>query len=169
MVSIPLLKAILIVDYELLLKITPALYGIIILLLLGVLFTTPVNGATSWYNIGPVSFQPAEFAKIVIVLALSYTIVKIQSKGKNEINVFYKLGIILLVAMIPVMLIVKQPDYGTAMAFIMALIFMLFVAGIDKKYIIIAFAVVIVAVPLLYLFVLPEHAKTRIDVYINPE
>lgn len=133
MVSIPVLIAILIVDYELLLKITPALYGIIILLLLGVLFTTPVNGATSWYNIGPVSFQPAEFAKIVIVLALSYTIVKIQSKGKNEINVFYKLGIILLVAMIPVMLIVKQPDYGTAMAFIMALIFMLFVAGIDKN------------------------------------
>ena len=169
LVSIPVLIAILIVDYELLLKITPALYGIIILLLLGVLFTTPVNGATSWYNIGPVSFQPAEFAKIVIVLALSYTIVKIQSKGKNEINVFYKLGIILLVAMIPVMLIVKQPDYGTAMAFIMALIFMLFVAGIDKKYIIIAFAVVIVAVPLLYLFVLPEHAKTRIDVYLNPE
>lgn len=169
LVSIPVLIAILIVDYELLLKITPALYGIIILLLLGVLFTTPVNGATSWYNIGPVSFQPAEFAKIVIVLALSYTIVKIQSKGKNEINVFYKLGIILLVAMIPVMLIVKQPDYGTAMAFIIALIFMLFVAGIDKKYIIIAFAVVIVAVPLLYLFVLPEHAKTRIDVYLNPE
>lgn len=83
MVSIPVLIAILIVDYELLLKITPALYGIIILLLLGVLFTTPVNGATSWYNIGPVSFQPAEFAKIVIVLALSYTIVKIQSKGKK--------------------------------------------------------------------------------------
>ena len=55
LVSIPVLIAILIVDYELLLKITPALYGIIILLLLGVLFTTPVNGATSWYNIGPVS------------------------------------------------------------------------------------------------------------------
>lgn len=49
----------------------------------------------------------------------------------------------------------------------MALIFMLFVAGIDKKYIIIAIAVVIVAVPLLYFFILPEHAKTRIDVYLN--
>lgn len=52
--------------------------------------------------------------------------------------------------MVPVLLIIKQPDYGTAIAFIMALIFMLFVAGIDKKYIIIAIAVVIVAVPLLY-------------------
>ena len=70
--------------------------------------------------------------------------------------------------MVPVLLIIKQPDYGTAIAFIMALIFMLFVAGIDKKYIIIAIAVVIVAVPLLYFFILPEHAKTRIDVYLNP-
>ena len=38
----------------------------------------------------------------------------------------------------------------------------------DKKYIIIAIAVVIVAVPLLYFFILPEHAKTRIDVFLNP-
>lgn len=93
---------------------------------------------------------------------------KIQARGKKEINVIYKLAIILGVAMVPVLLIIKQPDYGTAIAFIMALIFMLFVAGIDKKYIIIAIAVVIVAVPLLYFFILPEHAKTRIDVYLNP-
>ncbi len=167
-ISIPVLIATLLINYELLIKITPILYGITILLLVGVLFTTPVNGATSWYNIGSASFQPAEFAKVIIVLALAYTIVKIQSKGKNEINVFYKLGIILAVVMVPVLLIVKQPDYGTAIAFIMALIFMLFVAGIDKKYIISAIIIVIVAVPLLYFFVLPEHAKTRIDVYLNP-
>lgn len=168
MVSIPILIAIIAIDYELLIKIAPILYGIIILLLAGVLFTTPINGATSWYNIGAVSFQPAELAKIVIILSLTYTIVKIQARGKKEINVIYKLAIILGVAMVPVLLIIKQPDYGTAIAFIMALIFMLFVAGIDKKYIIIAIAVVIVAVPLLYFFILPEHAKTRIDVYLNP-
>ena len=159
MVSIPILIAIIAIDYELLIKIAPILYGIIILLLTGVLFTTPINGATSWYNIGAVSFQPAELAKIVIILSLTYAIVKIQARGKKEINVIYKLAIILGVAMVPVLLIIKQPDYGTAIAFIMALIFMLFVAGIDKKYIIIAIAVVIVAVPLLYFFILPEHAK----------
>ena len=76
--------------------------------------------------------------------------------------------ILLAILGVPVLLIIKQPDYGTAIAFIMALIFMLFVAGIDKKYIIIAIAVVIVAVPLLYFFILPEHAKTRIDVFLNP-
>ena len=51
----------------------------------------------------------------------------------------------------------------------MALIFMLFTAGIKKRYIIISIILVVIAIPLLYFFVLPEHAKTRIDVYLNPE
>ena len=62
-----------------------------------------------------------------------------------------------------------QPDLGTATAYIFALIFILFVAGIDKRYIIVAITLVVILVPLLYMFVLPEHAKARIDVYLNPE
>lgn len=61
-----------------------------------------------------------------------------------------------------------QPDYGTATAYIFALIFMLFVAGIDKRYIIVSITLIVILVPLLYLFVLPEHAKARIDVYLDP-
>lgn len=68
----------------------------------------------------------------------------------------------------PVFLIALEPDYGTATAYIFGLIFTLFVSGIDKRYIIVAITVVVIAVPLLYLFVLPEHAKARIDVYLNP-
>lgn len=69
----------------------------------------------------------------------------------------------------PVFLIILQPDYGTAMAFLIATALMLFVAGIDKKYIIAICAIVIIAAPLVYNFVLPEHAKARIQVYLNPE
>lgn len=61
-----------------------------------------------------------------------------------------------------------QPDYGTAVAYIFALIFILFVAGIDKRYIIVSITLVIILVPILYLFVLPEHAKARIEVYLDP-
>lgn len=70
--------------------------------------------------------------------------------------------------MLPVLLIALEPDYGTATAYIFGLIFILFVAGIDKRYIIVAVTLVVIIVPLLYLFVLPEHAKARIDVYLNP-
>ena len=69
---------------------------------------------------------------------------------------------------VPVVLIAKQPDYGTALAFVSAIVFMLFSAGIRKRYIITAIILVIILVPLLYFFVLPEHAKTRIDVFLNP-
>lgn len=46
---------------------------------------------------------------------------------------------------------------------------MLFVSGIDKKYIITAVLLVVILVPVAYFFILPEHAKTRIDVYLNPD
>ena len=46
---------------------------------------------------------------------------------------------------------------------------MLFVAGIDKKYIIVAAIVLVVGIPVAYRFILPEHVKSRIDVFLNPE
>ena len=71
--------------------------------------------------------------------------------------------------MVPVLLIVKQPDYGTAMAFIMATVFIYFIAGIRTKYIIICLLLLAIILPLVYIFVLPEHAKTRIEIFLDPE
>lgn len=168
-ISIPILIVVIFIDYGFFAKISPVLYGMILLLLVGVLFTSPINGATSWYNIGPFSIQPAELAKVVIVLFLAWLMVKIQQKGKDEISKVLKLGLVLIAFAVPILLIIKQPDYGTAMAFIVALIFMLFAAGIKKRYIIISILAVVILVPMLYMFVLPEHAKTRIDVFLNPD
>ena len=167
-ISVPVMIAVILIDYEFFAKISPVLYGISLLLLIGVLFTEPINGATSWYSIGPFTIQPAEFAKIAVVLFTADVIVKIQKKGKTEMNRFLKLGLIILTVAVPVLLIIKQPDYGTALAFLFALIFMLFVAGVDKKYIITSILLVVI-IPVAYFFILPEHAKTRIDVYLNPD
>lgn len=168
-ISIPIMICIMYIDYEVLAKISPVGYSIMLVLLIGVLFTQPINGATSWFNIGPASIQPAEFAKIFVILCLAYSIVKVQKKGIEQISKPLKLLSVLVIVGIPILLIVVQPDYGSAMAYIAATIFMLFVAGIDKKYIIISILIVIIALPMLYFFVLPDHAKTRIDVYLNPD
>lgn len=167
-ISIPVIVVVILVDYEILAKISPVIYGLSLISLVAVLFTEPINGATSWFNIGPFSFQPAEFAKIAVVLFMANVMVKLQQKGRDEINRFCKLGIILATVAVPTLLIIKQPDYGTALAFLVALIFMLYVAGINKKYIITAVLLVVILVPLAYFFILPEHAKARIDVYLNP-
>ncbi len=168
-ISFPILIIIIFIDYNIIAKISPILYGIILILLFAVLFTEPINGATSWFGVGSFSIQPAEFAKIICILILALLMSKIQKNGKDEISKISKLFLILTVFAVPVILIIKQPDYGTALAFVMALIFMLFTAGIKKRYIIISLILVIIAIPLLYFFILPEHAKTRIDVYLNPE
>ena len=168
-ISIPIMIAFIVVDYELIIKSSPVVYGIMLVLLVAVLFTKPINGATSWFVIGSFSIQPAEFAKIFVILCLAFALSKVQEKGKTEINKPWKLGLCMLILAIPVLLIIKQPDYGTAIAFVVATVFMLFVSGIDKKYIIITLLSLIIIVPLLYFFVLPDHAKTRIDVFLNPD
>ena len=168
-ISIPIIIIVICIDYEFLAKISPVIYGISLLMLIGVLFTEPINGATSWFSIGPFTLQPSEFAKIAIVLFLASVLVKLQAKGREEINRIWKLGIAIFTVAVPVLFIIKQPDYGTALAFLSALIFILFTGGIKKRYIIISALIVIIMIPVAYFFILPEHAKTRIDVYLNPD
>ena len=157
------------IDYKIMVKISPILYGISIILLIAVLFTKSINGASSWFNIGGFSLQPAEISKATVILFLSYVVATLQINGKEEINRIWKLAIILATVALPVLLIVLQPDFGTAITYIVSLIMVLFVAGIDKKYVIAALILIVVGVPLIYRFVLPVHAKTRIDVFLNPE
>ena len=168
-VSLIIMTIVMLIDYQLIVKVSPIIYGLFIILLIGVLFTTPVNGASSWFDIGFFSFQPGEFAKIFVILFLALAITRIQEKDKSDINKPTRLLIILAILGLPVLLIAKQPDYGTAAAFIVATAMMLITAGIDKKYIIITVIIAIVSIPILYNFVLPEHAKTRIDIFLNPE
>lgn len=157
------------IDYEAMVKISPIIYGIFILLLIAVLFTQPINGAKSWFDIGFFSLQPGEFAKIFVILFLTYAITRIQARDRGNINKPVPLLIVLAILAVPVLLIIKQPDYGTAAAFIISMVFMLITAGIDKKYIIGTIILVVVSVPLIYNLILPEHAKKRIDIFLNPE
>lgn len=129
----------------------------------------PIYGATSWFIIGSVSIQPSEFAKIFVILFLALVMSRMKNKSDREISRPTRLLILILIILVPVGLIVKQPDYGTATAFMFAFIAMLFMGGIDKKYIIAGIILVAIAVPVLYMYVLPEHAKSRINVFLNPE
>lgn len=170
LISIPIIIIVMLIDYNTIAKLSPFFYAVFILLLIGVLFTKPVNGARSWYEISEtLKFQPSELAKIFVITFMAWIITKIQKNNKNEINKVLKLFLILVVIGIPLILIIIQPDYGTAMAFIVATCLMLFVAGINKKYIIIAFLIIAISIPLAYMYVLPEHAKTRIQVFLNPD
>ena len=168
LISIPILIFTIVIDYDIICRFSKYLYAVSVLLLIGVLFTPAINGASSWFNIGFFAFQPAEIAKVFVIIFLSTIVVKIQSKSKKEINMIWNLGIIIGIVCLPVFLITIQPDFGSAFAYIIALVLVLYVAGIDKKYILISFLLVIILIPIMYFYVLPEHAKSRIDVFLNP-
>lgn len=168
LISIPFLILASIIDYNIIVRFSTLAYIVIIGLLIGVLFTEPISGASSWFKFGEsLSFQPSELGKIVIILFLAFLINKMQIKGRKEINKIWKLAIILIFAAIPVALIIKEPDNGTALAYISAILFMIFASGIDKKYIILAVVLIAVATPVIYAN-LPEHALKRIEVFLNP-
>ncbi len=167
-VSIPIMIILIFIDYESIAKLSPFLYGGITIALIVVLFMAERNGASSWFKIGPAFVQPSEFAKIIVIFTLAYFISKVQEKGKDEISRFTKVLMALAIVGVPIFLIILQPDYGTAISFLIAAILMLFTSGIKKRYIIVGILLVAILVPVMYMFVLPEHAKTRIDVFLNP-
>lgn len=169
-ISIPIIIVVMLIDYNTIAKFSPFFYIVFIFLLVGVLFTKPVNGARSWYEITEtLKFQPSELAKIFVIMFISTVIVKIQKNNKNNINKISRLLLVLIVIGIPLGLIIMQPDYGTAMVFVVSTCLILFAAGIDKKYIIIALLLIAIGLPLAYNYVLPEHAKIRIEVFLNPD
>ena len=85
-ISIPIIVIVVLIDYELIAKLSPIFYGICIALLIGVFFTEPINGATSWYNLGVASMQPGEIAKIFVIIFVSYIMSKLTEKGRERIN-----------------------------------------------------------------------------------
>ena len=169
LISIPIMIVVIFIDYNVIARFSPIFYGIFIILLIAVLFTPTINGASSWFTITEsIKFQPSEFAKVFVVIMLSYIMSIIQLKNRDELNNPLKLLGVLAIVALPVLLIIKQPDYGTAIAFMISTILMLFVARNDKKYIISTILLIVIILPLAYFFILPDHAKTRIDVFLNP-
>ena len=167
-ISIPFLILATFIDYNVIVRFSGLFYLISLILLIAVLFTTPISGATSWFKITDgISFQPSEIAKVAVVIFLAFMMNKLQVKGREEINKIWKLIIFMIFAFIPVLLIIMQPDYCTAAAFIMAILFILFSSGISNKYIIAAIILLVIAVPTIYAN-LPDHAIRRIEVFLNP-
>ena len=168
LVSIPFFLLAYFIDYNVIARFSTAIYIVMMGLLVGVLFTHPINGAKSWYHIGQIGIQPSELSKIVVILFISFLINKLQIKGRKEINKIWKLLIAFLFMAIPILLIIKQPDFGTALSYIVAMLFILFASGIDWKYILLAGIVMAIMVPVVYNH-LPAHALKRIEVFLNPE
>ena len=132
--ALALLFAISRIDYHRLYKLTyPQLVTVGLLLLACVVgFGHSGGGATRWLSIGPVHVQPAEMAKLALVLWLAYSLAKKADKVKT-----FTVGFLphLLVAGLYMLLCMKQPDFGSAVVLLLLTFTLLFVAGAKVGYI----------------------------------
>lgn len=174
-ISIVAFFCIIVLDYTFFKSIAPYLYFLLIIPLL-LLIAMPslghsTYGATRWFKIGPVQIQFSEFAKILFILTFAAHIDKVQEKGEENINKLLKLIPLAFHVVIPVALIMKQPDNGTALVFCFIAASMLFISGLRSKYIIGALVSGCIALPLFYFLILPkfpQYVQKRIFVFLNP-
>ena len=123
--SLVLAFMILMVDFRVYETYAYLFYGIIILLLIATIFLAPdIKGSRSWLVLGPVSLQPAEFAKFATALALARSFGTYGFSLKNRRDLFRAVFIILL----PIVLIIAQKETGSALVFA-SLIFVLYREG----------------------------------------
>ncbi len=152
------------IDYRKITNISFLFYLIGVLALISVYFIgTQIYGATRWISLGPVTVQPSEFMKLVVIL--------VTAKILGEIHEGLKIQDILkvlILTLIPVLLTVKQPDLGTGIMILLPALIGLFVAGIKKRYIISSLLVILISAPFIWEHLKP-YQKNRILAFIMPE
>lgn len=117
------------VDYREYRHLIPYMYGLILLCLVGVFFFPETNGAHRWIAFPFFDFQPAEFAKVVVVLALASILAPHTREDDKPKLTWSKVGLVLVVVAVPAALIFRQPDLGTMLVFLFVMMAMLFAAG----------------------------------------
>ncbi|MEK7275046.1 MAG: rod shape-determining protein RodA [Candidatus Desantisbacteria bacterium] len=119
-------------DYQLLGKYSRLIFIIAIILLICVLFGPSVRSAKSWFLLGPISFQPAEFAKLATIIILA----EYLSTKREGLNTLYDLLPSIGFVGLPILLILMQPDLGTTLVFVPIYLMMLFITGIRTLYLV---------------------------------
>ena len=134
-----------------------------ILLLLFILGNA-AHGAKSWFDFGFFSFQPADMMKLVLVLILA----KYFSRRHVEIRDIKHIFISLFYTLIPLVLVMLQPDFGSAMIIFFIWFGMVLVSGISKTHLFFVFASGLLLFATLWFFVFAPYQKARIVNFINP-
>ena len=152
-------------DYHVLKQVALPLYVITLILLLGVMFFGhSTMGAQRWIRLGPVIFQPSEFSKVFIIVCLAAFLDK-QAGSLEHWKEYLPAGLFLLA---PFVLVLRQPDLGTALVFGAIGFSMFWVCGFKTRWIAWMTGVLVCLSPLIWHF-LHEYQRNRIRVFLNPE
>jgi rod shape determining protein RodA len=153
-------------DYRRLEPLATPIYIVTLLALLGVFAVgRTAQGAARWYSLGPLQLQPSEFAVIGLIIAIAAYCHRRTEEGLAWKDVFK----LLIMAGIPIVLILKQPDLGTAIIMLIVLLIMLAVAGLPFRILVmLLLGVAVVAVVATKAGLLHSYQIARLTTFLNP-
>ncbi|MCR4434572.1 MAG: rod shape-determining protein RodA [Clostridiales bacterium] len=143
------------------------IFSIILLVLVLFIGTGAQQGSQSWLRVPLIgSFQPSELAKITMVVFVSTFLERIKEGQKNKNGNIAKFAVY---CMLPIGLVLLEPDFGTAMVFIFIIVVMVYICGLEYKYF---WGCLLASIPVIILswfFVLQDYQKSRILAFLAPE
>lgn len=135
-----------------------------LLLALLLLVADPIQGARAWFSVGPVSFQPADFAKLALIVLLA----KYLSRRHVEIGDFRHILVSGGYAFLLIALIVVEPDMGNTIIFCLLWLGLMLVSGISKKHLALLGILGVLIASLVWFEGLKPYQRERIVSFINP-
>lgn len=156
-------------DYHAIVRFSPVLYaGVVGSLVLVMLVGRSAMGARRWLDLGPFDFQPSEWMKLVLVLILAHYFASRPRRSGVGLAELIVPGLLLIV---PLVLILKQPDLGTALTLLFVFGVVLFLIGVRSRAIGFSVLVALMAFPFLWeLFwiSLKDYQRNRLITFVNP-
>lgn len=152
------------IDYRIWQSYSGLLYMAGVLLLVAVLlFGVNIRGTTGWFNFGIFNIQPAEIMKLFLIISLA----KYFSQLKNGVTP-KNIIVSLVYVLVPVFLVIMQPDMGSAVVMIVIWLGLLFFAGMKKRYLWSILLLGIICSFFAWGMVLKDYQKTRILTFLDP-
>jgi rod shape determining protein RodA len=153
------------IDYRHIERFAYVIYaGGVFSLILVMILARDVRGAARWINIGSFSFQPSEFMKLCLIIALAKYL---HDDAKNEERTLKDMIIPTAFAAVPALLIAKQPDLGTAMMTVLIFLSIVSLTRMKRKSWLTAIGVAAVVLPIVWHYTLP-YQRARVTAFLNP-
>ncbi len=170
LIGLVLAAAVMATDHRWVRIVTPLVYGASIVgLLLVLAMGTTINGSRSWLMLGGLSIQPAEFAKLAVVIAMAMIIAERTENSRSRRVGVVDVALLGVIAGIPAVLIILQPDLGTMLVLAATVFGVLAVAGVPRRWLISLFVGgVSVAVLAVSLGLLKQYQLNRFMAFTNP-
>ncbi len=153
------------IDYRTLADKSHWLYALTVGLLVYVMLFGDVHGgARRWIPVGSFNLQPSEFAKVAVALVLA----KFFGDSRRQSPTRADLATAAVLAGIPLLLIARQPDLGTAVTLAAVFLAVAFVAGLPMRLLGVLALIGVLAAPVVWQFALKDYQKSRILTFIDP-